>query len=46
VIAVLFVKVVVGLGLKLFRQVCHDASEYAIDGALLGRVSVPDGNEV
>lgn len=46
VVRVLLVKVVVGLGLQLGGQVLEDAGYQGVDGVLLGRVSVPDGDEV
>lgn len=46
VVRVLFVKVVVGLGLQLGGQVLEDAGDEGVDGVLLGRVAVPDGDEV
>jgi hypothetical protein len=46
VVRVLLVKVVVGLGLQLGGQVLEDAGDEGVDGVLLGRVAVPDGDEV
>lgn len=46
VVRVLLVKVVVRLGLQLGGQVLEDAGDEGVDGVLLGRVAVPDGDEV
>jgi hypothetical protein len=46
VVGVLLVEVVVRLGLQLGREVFQDAGYQSIDGILLGRISMPDGDEV
>lgn len=45
-VGVLLVEVVIGLGAQLGRQLLQDALEDAVDGLLLGRLAVPDGDEV
>lgn len=46
VVGVLLVEVVVGLGPQLGGQLLEDALEDGVDGLLLGRLAVPDGDEV
>ena len=46
VVRVLLVEVVLLLGAQLLGEVGEDALDEAVDGALLGRVAVPDGDEV
>ena len=46
VVGVLLVEVVVGLGPQLEGQLLEDALEDGVDGLLLGRLAVPDGDEV
>lgn len=40
------VVVVIGLGGQLWRELLEDRLEDAVDGALLGGVAVPNGDEV
>lgn len=46
VVRVLLIKVVVRLGLQLGGKLLEDAGYHGVDGVLLGRVAVPDGDEV
>lgn len=45
-VRVLLVEVVVRLGLQLRGKILEDAGYQGVDGVLLGRVAVPDGDEV
>ena len=45
-VGMLLVKVVIGLGPQLGRELFQHAGEHVVDGLLLGRVTMPDGNEV
>lgn len=46
VVRVLLVEVVVWLGLQLRGKILEDAGYQGVDGVLLERVAVPDGDEV
>lgn len=46
VVGVFLVEVVVGLGLQLVGQVFKHALEHVVDRFLLGRLAVPDGDEM